>query len=256
MSHSGVPDTFFLWLTAYLCSLHGVHLIGCASYSLQQICASYTVCILHCVHHHRLLSRSDSAAINASVQCRGATRCISTPSVHHHLRSRHPSNTSVGRIEHDALYICVWCSEYSSICRATWCISAWYLDIISASAAVPGGASPNHDQTPLIGLMHLISSPQCEGVKHICSKCLCTPYVILTPNIYRTIMLETRCCPYITFYLPLYQWVSTSPREKHGSWSVASGHNDTKLCKDCSRYLMLLLLTLAGAAPLVPHTLH
>ena len=172
LSHSGVPDTFFLRLTAtYLCILQGVHLIGCASYSLQQICASYTVCILHCVHHHRLLSRSDIAAINASVQCRGATRCISTPSVHHHLRSRHPSNTSVGRIEHDALYICVWCSEYSSICRATWCISAWYLDIISASAAVPGGASPNHDQTPLIGLMHLISSPQCEGVKHICSKC-------------------------------------------------------------------------------------
>ena len=30
--------------------------------------------------------------------------------------------------------------------------------------------------------------------------CLCTPYVILTPNIYRTIMLETRCCPYITCY--------------------------------------------------------
>ena len=30
--------------------------------------------------------------------------------------------------------------------------------------------------------------------------CLCTPYVILTPNIYRTIMLETRCGPYITCY--------------------------------------------------------
>ena len=181
------------------------------------------------------------------------------------------------------IYVYVWCSEYSSICRATWCISAWYLDIISASAAVPGGASPNHDQTPLIGLMHLMSSPphlwgwETYLQQMLCTisssfwgqllimsnlvwcehwTCLCTPYVILTPNIYRTIMLETRCCPYITFYLPLYQWVSTSPREKHGSWSVASGHNDTKLCKDCSRYLMLLLLTLAGAAPLVPHTLH
>ena len=148
-----------------------VHLTGCASYRVCILLTATDLCILHCVHHHRLLSRSDIAAINASVQCRGATRCISTPSVHHHLRSRHPSNTSVGRIEHDALYICVWCSEYSSICRATWCISAWYLDTISASAAVPGGASPNHDQTPLIGLMHLISSPQCEGVKHICSKC-------------------------------------------------------------------------------------
>ena len=156
----GYQMHFFRLTETYLCILQGVHLIGCASYSLQQICASYTVCILHCVHHRQLLSRSDSAAINASVQCRGATRCISTPSVHHHLRSRHPSNTSEGRIEHDALYICVWCSEYSSICRATWCISAWYLDTISASAAVPGGASPNHDQTPLIGLMHLISSPQ------------------------------------------------------------------------------------------------
>ena len=227
LSHSGVPDTFFLRLTTtYLCILQGVHLIGCASYSLQQICASYTVCILHCVHHHRLLSRSDSAAINASVQCRGATRCISTPSVHHHLRSRHPSNTSVGRIEHDALYICVWCSEYSSICRATWCISAWYLDTISASAAVPGGASPNHDQTPLIGLMHLMSSPQqlwgwetyLQQMLYTISSsfwgrllimsnlvwcehwtCLCTPYVILTPNIYRTHTSKHRknceCCP-------------------------------------------------------------
>ena len=42
----GTRCSFFRLTATYLCSLHGVHLIGCASYSLQQICASYTVCII------------------------------------------------------------------------------------------------------------------------------------------------------------------------------------------------------------------
>ena len=151
----GYQMQFFRLTATYLCILQGVHLIGCAS---------YTVCIITDFSPdqtvQRLMHRCNAGELPDASRHH---QCITT--------SGADTPLTLVWVEHDALYICVWCSEYSSICRATWCISAWYLDIISASAAVPGGASPNHDQTPLIGLMHLISSPQCEGVKHICSKC-------------------------------------------------------------------------------------
>ena len=62
-------------------------------------------------------------------------------------------------------------------------------------------ASPNHDQTPVIGLMH--NSPQCGcethksagGLFHIVqhSKVCTLPITALV--IFCTILLEARCCP-------------------------------------------------------------